>query len=56
MERMTPQEYWARSAARAEARTEVAANIFCGFLTVVFAIIGFALFIAMLKLIVWLVI
>lgn len=45
-----------KAAARAAAGTEFATNIFCGILTVVFAIISFAIFIAMLKLVVWLVI
>lgn len=45
-----------KAAARARAQSEFATNILCGIGTIIFAIIGFALFIAMLKLIVWLVI
>lgn len=51
----TPQDA-ARAARRAEARTELATNIFCGILIIIFSIISFALFIAMLKFIVFLVI
>lgn len=51
----TPQDA-ERAARRAEAWTEFTTNIFCGLMIIVFSVISFALFIAMLKLIIWLVI